>query len=98
MSAEHDDQQIHTVDYGVSVKVWACLLVLTGLTIFLAGLDLGGLSTLTAIFIASVKATLVLMFFMHLKYEPPVFITMSLVTVATLTVIILMTFSDVWFR
>jgi len=88
----------HVVGYRVFIAVWLCLLVLTGLTIWIAGLELGNLSTFTAMIIATVKASLVLYFFMHLKYEPPVFRIMALVTVATLTVIILMTFTDVWFR
>ena len=82
----------------VFIKVWLCLLVLTAVTVWVASMELGALSTLTAIFIASVKAVLVLMFFMHLKHEPPLFIITTLVAVMTLTVIILMTFSDVWFR
>jgi len=86
------------VAYRVFITVWLCLLVLTGLTIWVAGLQLGNLSTFAAMIIATLKASLVLYFFMHLKYEPPVFKVMALVTLATLTVIILMTFTDVWFR
>ena len=89
---------IHIVNDKLLIIVWACLLALTGTTIFVASVDLGALSTLAAIVIASVKAILVLMFFMHLKYEPPLFIVAAVITVMTLTVIILMTFSDVWFR
>ena len=88
----------HVVDIKVFIIVWACLITLTGLTIWVAGLELGNLSTFAAMIIATIKASLVLYFFMHLKYEPPVFRIMALVTVATLTVIILMTFTDVWFR
>lgn len=88
----------HIVGYGVFVAVWACLLVLTGLTIWVAGLHLGNYSTLGAMVVATAKAAMVLYFFMHLKYEPPVFKIMALVTIATLTVIILMTFTDIWFR
>lgn len=88
----------HIVGYRVFITIWACLIVLTGVTIWVAGLHLGNLSTFAAMIIATVKASLVLYFFMHLKYEPPVFKVMALVTIATLTVIILMTFTDVWFR
>lgn len=88
----------HVVGYGVFAAVWVCLLVLTGATIWIAGLHLGNYSTFGAMVVATIKASLVLYFFMHLKYEPPVFKIMALVTIATLTVIILMTFTDVWFR
>jgi cytochrome c oxidase subunit 4 len=92
------DDNVHIVDYSLLIKVWIALVILTGITIWVAGMELGAMSTLTAIVIATVKAILVLMFFMHLKYEPPLFVITSIVTVLTLTVIILMTFSDVWFR
>lgn len=90
--------EFHIVSSAIFIKVWLCLLALTALTIFVASLDLGAFSILMAISIASIKAILVLMFFMHLKYEPPLFVITSLITVMTLTAIILMTFSDVWFR
>jgi len=88
----------HIVGYGLFISVWACLLVLTGITIWVAGLHLGNFSTFAAMLIATLKASLVLWFFMHLKYEPPVFKVMALATIATLTVIVLMTFTDIWFR
>jgi cytochrome c oxidase subunit 4 len=92
------EEKFHMVRYSVLVKVWVCLIVLTAVNIYVAGFELGALSTLIAIFIASITAILVLMFFMHLRYEPPLFVISSVITVLTLTVIILMTFSDVWFR
>lgn len=88
----------HAVSFTVFILIWLCLLVLTSITVYVSGLDIGAVSTFTAIFIASVKALLVLLFFMHLKYEPPLFVITSLVALLTLTVIFLMTFSDVWFR
>ena len=91
-------EAIHIVSGRILVRTWLCLLVLTALTIWVSTMGLGAFSAFAAIFIASIKAILVLMFFMHLKYEPPLFIITSLITVMTLTVIILMTFSDVWFR
>jgi len=61
-------------------------------------MHLGRFSTLTALVIASIKASLVLWFFMHLKYEKRLFRYMLLVPVATLTVIIGLTFLDIWYR
>ena len=80
------------------VIIWIMLLALTGATIIVAGMHLGRFSTLTALVIASIKASLVLWFFMHLKYEKRLFKFMFLVPVATLTVIIGLTFLDIWFR
>lgn len=88
----------HIVSYKLLAGIWVALLCMTGITIWVAGLQLGNFSTFTAMLIATSKALLVLFFFMHLKYEPPALKAMAVVTIATLTVIILMTFTDVWFR
>jgi cytochrome c oxidase subunit 4 len=50
--------------------VWAALMTLMVLTAVLSKVPMPGeLNTIIALAIAAVKATLVLLFFMHLKYE-----------------------------
>jgi cytochrome c oxidase subunit 4 len=51
------------------VTVWAALLVLTALTVFVATLELGPFNAIVALTIATVKALLVLLFFMELRYS-----------------------------
>ena len=51
------------------VSVWAALLVFTGLTVFVATLELGPLNAIVALSIATVKALLVLLFFKELRYS-----------------------------
>ena len=92
------EPEIHIVPPKVFVTVWLALLCLTAVTVTVARMDLGAGSTLTAIVIASVKAGLVLWFFMHLKYERMLFKVLLLVPVATLAVIIGLTFVDVLYR
>ena len=48
--------------------------------------------------IASAKAGLVLAFFMHLKYEGRFLKAMLTLTVSALTLLIGLTFVDVWYR
>jgi cytochrome c oxidase subunit 4 len=88
----------HLVNTWTFVAVWIVLMILTVTTVWVAGLNLGELSTAGSMLIATAKGLLVLLFFMHLKYESPVFTVMASLAVATLTVIILLTFTDVWFR
>ncbi len=88
----------HIVPARTFVIVWACLLALTALTITVAGLHLGNVSTLVAIAIATVKASLVLWFFMHLKYESRLFKILLLVPIITLAVTLGLTFVDIWYR
>lgn len=89
---------LHVVPARTFIIVWACLIALTGATVFVAGLHLGRFSILAAIAIASVKASLVLWFFMHLKYEARFFKLLLLVPIATLAVIIGLTFFDIGYR
>jgi len=83
---------------GTYIKVYLALIALTGLTVTAAGLHLGSLSVLAAILIATVKSSLVLSFFMNLKSEDRVFKVMLAVAVATMAVIMLLTFVDVGYR
>jgi cytochrome c oxidase subunit 4 len=94
---EHDQPQYigHTKTY---VFVWLALLALTGITITVAGMHLGAFSMFASLLIASLKASLVLWFFMHLKYEEKLFKLMFLIPIATLTVVIGLTFLDIWYR
>jgi cytochrome c oxidase subunit 4 len=80
------------------VVVWLVLLCLTGLTIKVAQLQLGPWTMAVNIAISSVKASLVLWFFMHLKYEKWLFKVLLFVPIITVSIIIVLTFSDVWFR
>ena len=88
----------HIVAPRTFISVWLALLTLTATTVTVARMDLGAFSALTAIVIASAKASLVLWFFMHLKYEARLFKVLLLVPVVTLAVIIGLTFVDVWYR
>jgi len=93
-----EEQHGHIGGTKTYVIIWFTLLALTGTTIIVAGMHLGRFSTLTALVIASIKASLVLWFFMHLKYEKRFFKYLLLVPVATLTFTIGLTFLDIWYR
>jgi len=58
----------HTISSKTYYGIWILLLILTGLTAWIATVDLGPLNTIVAIAIATVKATVVVLFFMHVKY------------------------------
>ncbi len=88
----------HGVKPITFIAVWIALLILTGITIEAAHLQMGEWSMLANILIASTKASLVLWFFMHLKYERKFFKMLFLVPIATITIIIGLTFFDIWYR
>jgi len=84
--------------YGKFVMVWLGLLALTGLTITAASLQFGKWSVWAAILIATIKGSLVVMIFMNIKYEDRLLKYMLSIAVATLMVIMILTFSDILFR
>ena len=63
--SEHSE---HVVPLKTNVAVWVALLVLTGVTTSIAFVDLGRLNTIMALVIATCKALLVVLIFMHVKY------------------------------
>src|SRR5512143_176240 len=95
---QHEPKQHTLVPDRVFVSVWIALLILTGVTITAAQMHMGEWSMLANLLIASTKASLVLWFFMHLKYEKRIFKMLFLVPIATITIIIGMTFFDIWYR
>jgi cytochrome c oxidase subunit 4 len=52
---------------GRYIAIWLILLAFTGLTVWTGRMDLGAANIGIALAIATVKATLVVMFFMHLS-------------------------------
>jgi cytochrome c oxidase subunit IV len=62
---EHD----HT---GIFLATLIALLILTAITVGASYIDFGSGNVVIALFIASVKAILVALFFMHLRYEKAV--------------------------
>jgi cytochrome c oxidase subunit 4 len=97
-STKQGQPQVHIVPYKTSVLVCIALLILLALTIAVARLHFTKYSILINLFIASLKAGLVLMFFMHLKYEGRFLKRLLLLAISALTFIIALTFSDVWYR
>jgi cytochrome c oxidase subunit 4 len=62
----------HVVPLWLLAAVFAALLALTGLTVAAARVDLGGnLNLYLALGIAALKASLVVLFFMHLLWDRP---------------------------
>ena len=88
----------HSHRYGIYVLVWLGLLALTGLTVAVAGINIGGFTVATALIIASAKAYLVLTIFMHLKSESKTFRVFVLVALFFLVISFILLFSDYSFQ
>ena len=69
MSSQSSQHAVHITPLRVYLGIGAALLVLTAVTIWAAQIDLGAWNIVVAMAIASVKALLVALFFMHLLYD-----------------------------
>jgi cytochrome c oxidase subunit 4 len=58
----------HIIPSKTYYAIWILLLILTGVTAWVATIDLGPLNTIVALVIATSKALIVTLFFMHVKY------------------------------
>jgi cytochrome c oxidase subunit 4 len=58
----------HIISSKLYYVIWITLLVLTVVTALVARVDLGPFNTIVALVIATFKALLVVLFFMHVKY------------------------------
>ena len=88
------DHQSHVVPVRVYVGVFLALMVLTAVTVWAAGQDFGPLNTVVALTIAVTKATLVVLFFMHVKYGSPLVKLAVIGAIVWLAFMLLITMSD----
>ncbi|MCR4418469.1 MAG: cytochrome C oxidase subunit IV family protein [Ignavibacteria bacterium] len=88
------DSHNHIVGYGTYIFVWLTLIALTALTVTAASFDLGNFSIVVALVIASIKGLLVLLVFMHLRFDDRMFRIFVFVAFLTLTIFLVLTFSD----
>jgi cytochrome c oxidase subunit 4 len=65
----HEEHEMHIVSPRIYLIVGAVLLIFTGTTVWASYLELGIFNPIVALFIAVVKATIVVLFFMHVKYS-----------------------------
>ncbi len=89
-----DEQgHVHIVPPRLLVAVWGALMVLTVVTVAVAQFDFGDLNIVIALAIAAVKASLVVLYFMHMRWERPfnaILLVGSILFVALLIAIALM--------
>ena len=84
----------HLVPLRVYFTVFAALMGLTALTVFAALNDLGPFNTVVALVIACIKAVLVVLYFMHVRYSSRLTWAVVLGGFFWLILLLLMTLSD----
>lgn len=95
---QHEEHHHHILDEKTALKTFGALLVLTVITVWIAGVDLGRLNLFVAILVATVKATLVGAIFMGLKYDKKENAVIFVTSFLFLAIFIVFTGSDLFFR
>jgi len=91
-------EPVHITSYQSHAWVLITLLTLTFITITVTWIDLSAITVLVAMIIASVKAGIVLTYFMHLKFESTLFRVFVIMVIAIYALVIIGTFVDYSYR
>ncbi|MCC7062644.1 MAG: cytochrome C oxidase subunit IV family protein [Planctomycetes bacterium] len=95
--AAHGELQMghhHVSSSAMFFNVLVALLILTGITVGTSRIDFGAANMMIAMAIASVKASLVMAFFMHLKWDTAINKIIFLSSFLFLSLLFIFTFAD----
>jgi cytochrome c oxidase subunit 4 len=85
----------HITPLRVYLAVGLTLFVLTAITVMISKIHLGPWNAIVALGIASLKALLVALFFMHLLYDKKIYMIIVSVALVMLAVLIALTMADI---
>jgi cytochrome c oxidase subunit 4 len=88
----------HIIKYKTYFFVLLALLVFTTLSVLITEIDLGKLAIVGALVLATLKSSLVLWYFMHLKYESKILRIMVGLVLFIFIAVVIVTFFDYSFQ
>jgi cytochrome c oxidase subunit IV len=71
-----EHEKPHIIPYRFYVFILLALIAFTAVSVLVTRINLGPLSTFTALALASIKSVLVLAYFMHLRFDKKIFAIM----------------------
>jgi cytochrome c oxidase subunit 4 len=99
MSHTHDESaEPHLIPYKTYVLIWMALCTLTLVTVGVSYANLRHMTIIVALIIACGKSTLVVLWFMHVKFENRAIWWFLIATILTYVTFVLLTFADYSFR
>jgi len=98
MSEHSHSEEHHATSYTPYFVVWVILMILTAVTVYVSYLDFGTFNIVIAMVVASIKATAVALFFMHLKFEDKITWLFAIFPLGLLFLLIGMTILDTFTR
>ncbi|HRY98488.1 MAG TPA: cytochrome C oxidase subunit IV family protein [Bacteroidales bacterium] len=92
--SEHHNEHTHITPFKTHLLILGALIVLTIVTVAITWTNLGVWNTTAAMVIAGLKGTLVLFYFMHLKFDQKIYRVMVLLVLAVFAAVLILTFFD----
>lgn len=93
-----EDKKQHISSYNSLLMVLIGLFIMTGISVMVTEIHFSTFSVGVALLLASVKGYLVLTYFMHLKYDEPMFRIMVMLVFLLFAIVIGITFIDYLLR
>jgi cytochrome c oxidase subunit 4 len=84
----------HILPLSLYLTIGCILLVLTAVTVIVSFYQFGPFNLVIAMFIAAIKASLVALFFMHLKYDNKIYMVIFVMAILFLATFIIFTMFD----
>ena len=72
MDPSTDEHEHKLVSYKTYINVWLALVFLTFITVAVSFTDMKHMTIFTAVLVAMIKSTLVMLYFMNIRFERPV--------------------------
>ena len=98
MSEHGSEHSEHIVPKKVYFAVFATLILMTWVTALVSTVDLGRLNVFVALSIAIFKASLVILFFMHVKYGTRLTKMIVMCGIYWLLLLLFIAMMDIWTR
>jgi len=89
-----NDNSSHISGYKDHLFVLAILITFTVITVAITSVELNAFNTVAALLIATCKAAIVLLYFMHLKFDNKIYLLMTIFVIVILGAVIGVTLFD----
>jgi cytochrome c oxidase subunit IV len=93
-----NQEKHHISSYTSHLVVLGVLLVFTALSVAVTQLEMGVANTIVALIIAGAKATTVLIWFMHLKFDDKIYAIFTVAVFILFVLVLIVTFFDYSYR
>lgn len=93
-NVDQGTEYTHIVPAKIYVGIWAALMVLTLTTVLASEVELHAWNIVIALLIATIKGSLVVLFFMHLRYSPKLTMVVVIASVFWLGILFALTMTD----